>query len=49
MGRTKMCDAVALGGNALPKDDPSDITRFKVAAAKRLQAHRRRRRMACGA
>ena len=40
-----MRDAVATGGNALPKDDPPDVTRFKAAAAKRLQAHRWRRRM----
>ena len=41
-----MRDAVLTGGNALPKDDPPDVTRFKAAAAKRLQAHRWRRRMA---
>jgi hypothetical protein len=40
-----MRDAVATGGNALPKDDQSDVTRFKAAAAKRLQAHRRRRHL----
>ena len=33
------------GGNALPKDDPPDVTRFKSAAAQRLQAHRARARM----
>jgi hypothetical protein len=38
-------DAGATGGNALPKDDPPDVTRFKAAAAKRLQEHRRRKRM----
>jgi hypothetical protein len=32
-------------GNALPNRDPPDVTRFKAAAAKRVQAHRRRRRM----
>jgi len=32
-------------GNALPKDDPPDVTRFRSAAAKRLQAHRARARM----
>ena len=32
-------------GNALPKDDPPDVTRFKSAAAKRVQAHRARARM----
>ena len=40
-----MRDAVTTGGNALPKDDPPDVARFKAAAAKRLQAHRWRRRM----
>jgi hypothetical protein len=40
-----MRDAVATGGNALPKVDPPNVTRFKAAAAKRLQAHRRRKRM----
>jgi hypothetical protein len=40
-----MRDAVTTGGNALPKDDPPDVTRFKAAAAKRLQEHRRRKRM----
>jgi hypothetical protein len=40
-----MRDAGATGGNTLPKDDPPDVTRFKAAAAKRLQAHRRRKRM----
>jgi hypothetical protein len=33
------------GGNALPEDDPPDVTRFKAAAAKRVQAHRWRRRL----
>ena len=32
-------------GNALPNHDPPDVTRFKAAAAKRVQAHRWRRRM----
>jgi hypothetical protein len=40
-----MRDAVSSGGNALPKDDPANVTRFKAAAAKRVQAHRWRRRM----
>ena len=40
-----MRDAVTTGGNALPKDDPPDVTRFKSAAAKRVQAHRARARM----
>jgi hypothetical protein len=40
-----MRDALTSGGNALPKDDPPDVTRFKAAAAKRLQAHRARARM----
>ena len=46
MGPTiQMRDAAAIGGNALPKDDPANVTRFKSAAAKRLQAHRARARM----
>ena len=40
-----MRDAVLTGGNALPEDDPPDVTRFKAAAAKRVQAHRWRRRL----
>jgi hypothetical protein len=40
-----MRDAGATGGNTLPKDDPPDVTRFKAAAAKRVQAHRRRKGM----
>jgi hypothetical protein len=32
-------------GNALPNHDPPDVTRFKAAAAKRVQAHRARARM----
>jgi hypothetical protein len=40
-----MRDAVAIGGDALPKDDPSDVTRFRSATAKRVQAHRARARM----
>jgi hypothetical protein len=32
-------------GNALPNRDPPDVTRFKAAAAKRVQAHRVRARM----
>ena len=40
-----MWDAVTTGGNALPKDDPPDVARFKSAAAKRVQAHRWRRRL----
>jgi hypothetical protein len=43
--RLQLRDAVAIGGNALPKDDPLDVTRFKSAAAKRMQEHRWRRRM----
>ena len=31
--------------NALPNRDPPDVTRFKAAAAKRVQAHRWRRRL----
>jgi hypothetical protein len=33
------------GGNALPKDDPENVTRFRSAAAKRVQAHRARARL----
>jgi hypothetical protein len=40
-----MRDAGAFGGNALPKDDPPDVTRFKSATAKRVQAHRARARL----
>jgi hypothetical protein len=40
-----MRDAGATGGNALPEDDPPDVTRFKAAAAKRVQAHRARARL----
>ena len=40
-----MRDAGATGGNALAKDDPADVTRFKSAAAKRVQAHRARARL----
>jgi hypothetical protein len=40
-----MRDAVLTGGNALPKDDPADVTRFKVAAAERVRAHRARARL----
>jgi hypothetical protein len=40
-----MRDAVTIGGNASPKDDPPDVTRFRSAAAKRVQAHRARARM----
>jgi hypothetical protein len=32
-------------GNASLNRDPHDVTRFKAAAAKRVQAHRWRRRM----
>jgi hypothetical protein len=38
-----MRDAGATGGDALPKDDPPDVTHFKAAAAKRVQAHRWRK------
>ena len=34
-----------IGGNALPKDDPANVTRFRSATAKRVQAHRARARM----
>jgi hypothetical protein len=36
---------VGTGGNALPKDDPPNVTRRKSAAAKRIQAHRARARL----
>jgi hypothetical protein len=42
---TQMRNAVPASGNALPKDDPANVTRFKSAAAKRVQAHRWRRRL----
>jgi hypothetical protein len=32
-------------GNALPNRDPPDVTRFRSATAKRVQAHRARARM----
>jgi hypothetical protein len=32
-------------GNALPNRNPPDVTRFKPTAAKRVQAHRWRRRL----
>jgi hypothetical protein len=38
-----MKGAVAIGGNALPKGDPADVTRYKLAGAKRVQAHRWRK------
>jgi hypothetical protein len=40
-----MREVVATGGNTLPKDDPANLARFKAAAAKRVQAHRWRRRL----
>ena len=40
-----MRDAVTTGGNALPKDGPPDVTRFRSAATKLVQAHRARARM----
>jgi anti-anti-sigma regulatory factor len=40
-----MRDAGATGGNALLKDDAANVTRIKSAAAKRLVAHRQRRRL----
>jgi hypothetical protein len=40
-----MRDAKPTGGNASPKRDPPDVTRFRSAAAKRVQAHRARVRM----
>ena len=40
-----MREAVPISGNALPKDDPANVTRYRLAAAKRVQAHRRRKGM----
>jgi hypothetical protein len=40
-----MRDAVAIGGNASPKDDPANVMRYKSAAAKRAQAHRWRKQL----
>ena len=40
-----MRDAIAIGGDALPKRNPPDVTRFRSATAKRVQAHRARARM----
>jgi hypothetical protein len=40
-----MRDTVLIGGNALPEDDPPNVTRCKSAAAKRVQAHRWRKRL----
>ncbi len=40
-----MRDAATTDGSALPNRDPPDVTRFKAAAAKRVQAHRWRRRL----
>ena len=36
-----MRDAVLISGNALPEDDPPDVTRSRSAAAKRVQAQAR--------
>ena len=43
--RVQIRDAVTTGGNPLPRDDEPNVTRFKSAAAKRVQAHRARARM----
>jgi hypothetical protein len=37
--------AATTDGNALPNRDPPDVTRFRSATAKRVQAHRARARM----
>jgi hypothetical protein len=37
--------SATIDGNALPNRDPSVVTRFRSAAAKRVQAHRARARM----
>ena len=36
-------------GNALPNRDPPDVTRFRSATAKRVQAHRADPRAVCEA
>ena len=38
-------ESATTDGNALPRRAPPDVTRFKAAAAKRVQAHRARARM----
>jgi hypothetical protein len=43
--RIQTRDAGATGGNALPEGNPANVTRFRSAAAKRLHAHRWRKRM----
>src|ERR1700728_555870 len=40
-----MRGAIEIGGKAVTKDDLANVTRYKSSAAKRVQAHRRRRRM----
>ena len=44
-GSTSNEGSATTDGNALPNRDPPDVTRFKAAAAKRVQAHRARARM----
>jgi hypothetical protein len=38
-------ESTSNGRSATPRRDPPDVTRFKAAAAKRVQAHRWRRRL----
>jgi hypothetical protein len=38
-------ESATTDGNALPNRDPPDVTRFRLATAKRVQAHRARARM----
>jgi hypothetical protein len=45
MGESTSNEGLRNDGNALPNRDPADVTRFKAAAAKRVQAHRARARM----
>ena len=44
-GSTSNEGSAMTDGNALPNRDPPAVTRIKAAAAKRVQAHRGRRRM----
>jgi hypothetical protein len=44
-GSTSNEGSATTDGNALPNRDPPDVTRFKAAAARRVQAHRARARM----
>jgi hypothetical protein len=44
-GSTSNEGSATTDGNALPNRDPPDVTRFRSATAKRVQAHRARARM----